>query len=156
MSKFTVYITPPTYLEQWLRHEFWDEETQRVILPRGSAPRAVLISVLRATPEGYKSGPSEGTLPISVPTIKKLNPATFCYLPDSGKTAVISTCKKIFKANLFEELHSLFAHDVQITDIIYCFMDKHGIERTEKNWETIRQMYKRMRDKNRTNEFNKL
>lgn len=60
---------------------------------------------------------------------------------------MISACKKLFQATLFNELHELFSHDVQITDIIYDFMDRHGIDRSERNWETIRQMYSRMRKK---------
>ena len=53
----------------------------------------------------------------------------------------------MFRNMMWQELSPLFMHDVQITDIIYAFMDRHGIERTEKNWETIRQMYLRMRKK---------
>lgn len=48
---------------------------------------------------------------------------------------------------MYNELHELFGHDVQITDIIYDFMDRHGIERSERNWEAIRQMYYRLRKK---------
>lgn len=150
MSKIIVYIAPPAYLEQWLRHEFWDAEANCVRFPRGSAPAVVLMTSLRSTPTGYFADNSEGSLPIAVPTIKGINPSDLCYLPDTGKTAVVSTCKRVFQANLYNELHLLFAHDVQITDIIYDFMDRHGIDCNERNWETIRQMYARMRKKNLT------
>lgn len=36
MSQFSLYIKAPEYLDQWLRHEFWDADTNRVIFPRGS------------------------------------------------------------------------------------------------------------------------
>ena len=65
----------------------------------------------------------------------------------AGKTALISACKRLFQSTLYNELHELFSHDIQITDIIYEFMDRHGIDRSERNWETIRQMYARMRKK---------
>lgn len=147
MSQFSVYFNPPEYLGQWLRHEFWDDESGRIVFPRGSAPRAVLQSVLRRPPHGYRSDNNAGMLPVEVPSIKGVNPASFCYLSPSGSSALASACKSLFKAMLFNELHELFGHDVQITNIIYDFMDRHGIEPTEKNWETIRQMYLRLRKK---------
>ena len=147
MSQYSLYIKPPEYLAQWLRHEFWDEESRRVVFPRGSAPRAVLQSLLRKPPLRYHESPDATLLPVEVPSFKGVNAATFNYLSDSGKAALISACKKLFQATLFNELHELFDHDVQITDIIYDFMDRHGIDRTEKNWETIREMYSRMRKK---------
>ena len=148
MSQFSVYINPPEYLGQWLRHDFWEPDSERVVFPRGSAPRAVLASLLRKAPSEYRPGNTDGLIPVEVPSFKGLNPATFNYLSPTGQTALISACKKLFQATLYNELHELFSHDVQITDIIYEFMDRHGIERTERNWETIRQMYARMRKKN--------
>lgn len=147
MSQFSVYINPPEYLDQWLRNEYWDAETERVVFPRGSAPRAVLGAMLRKAPGNYRPPVAPGNLPIEVPTFKGVNPATFNYLSPSGHSAIIAACKTLFKSMLFSELHVLFDHDVQITDIIYDFMDRHGIDRTERNWETIRQMYSRMRKK---------
>ena len=147
MSQFSVYINPPEYLGQWLRHEYWDSETERVVFPRGSAPRAVLAAMLRKAPSRYLPSHGPCSLPVEVPTFKGINPASFNYLSLSGHAALIAACKTLFKSTLFNELHVLFDHDVQITDIIYDFMDRHGIERTERNWETIRQMYLRMRKK---------
>jgi len=147
MSQYTLHLKAPDYLDQWLRHDFWDEESRRVVFPRGSAPRAVLQSLLRRPPHNYYEAPNPELLPVEVPSFKGINAASFNYLSHTGRAALISACKKLFQATLFNELHELFAHDVQITDIIYDFMDRHGIDRTEKNWETIRQMYSRMRKK---------
>lgn len=147
MSQFSVYINPPEYLGQWLRHDFWDSESGRVVFPRGSAPRAVLCSLLRKAPRDFCPGDTSGLIPVEVPSFKGINPATFNYLSPIGQTALISACKKLFQATLSNELHELFSYDVQITDIVYEFMDRHGIERSERNWETIRQMYSRMRKK---------
>ena len=57
------------------------------------------------------------------------------------------TVDDAFKALVDRELSCFYSRDVVITDIIYAFMASHGIEPTEKNWETIRQMFKRLRDK---------
>lgn len=145
MSQYTVYIKAPDYLDQWLRSEYWDEETGRVVFPRGSAPRAVLQSVLRKTPANYKPVDTSGLLPVAVPTFKRINPATFNYLSADGEAALVSACKSLFKSLLYDDLGECFMFDIPITDLIYDFIGRHGIERTEKNWDTVRQMYLRMR-----------
>ena len=147
MSQFSVFVKAPDYLHQWLRHDYWDEATGRVVFPNGSAPRAVLHSLLRPQPRDWTQGDTTGLLRVEVPSFKGVNPATYNYLSADGQSALISACKTLFKALLVQELSPLFPHDVQITDVIYAFMDRHGIERDERNWETIRQMYFRMRKK---------
>lgn len=148
MSHFSVYINPPKYLGQWLRHDFWDSESARVVFPRGSAPRAILRSLIRKPPRGYRPCAIDGWLPIEVPTFKGINPATFNYLSPNSQTALISACKDLFQATMVSELHELFNHDVSIINVVYEFMDRHGIEPDEKNHEAIRQMYYRLRKKN--------
>lgn len=146
MSQYSVYIKVPDYLGQWLRHEFWNPDTGRVEFPRGSAPRAVLQSLLSKCPRTDLSHPDRsGEIPVEVPTFKGINPHLYNHLADAGKKALVSTVKRMFQNMMWQELYPLFTHNVQITDVIYAFMDRHGIDRTEKNWETIRQMYHRMR-----------
>lgn len=141
MSKFSIYIVLPDYLHQWLKFKFWDESSKHVVFPRGSAPRAIIKSLIRKTPPGYVEIRRPGSLAVQVPSIKGLNPASFNYLSESGRKALVSACKSMFRAMMFTELHENFCHDIQIADLVYDFMDSHGIERTGKNWETIRQMY---------------
>lgn len=147
MSQYSIYISAPDYLAQWLRHEYWDEAAGRVAFPRGSAPCVVLQSLLRRPPRGWTPAVQPGAVAVEVPSVKGVSPAALCYLSADGQAALLSVCKKVFRARLFAELSELFDHDVPITDIVYDFMDRHGIERTERNWETIRQMYARMRKK---------
>lgn len=147
MSRYCVYINPPDYLTQWLRNQYWNYETNRVEFPRGSAPRAIMQAFLKSTPVNAEGEPSGGLLPIEVPTFRGLKESTHNYLPPAGATALISACKRMFQKQLWDELHVFFEHDVLISDIIYAFMERHGIEDTEKNWETIRQMYARLRKK---------
>lgn len=149
MSSLNVYIAVPDYLEQWLRHEFWNNETGRVEFPRGSAPRAVLHSLLTRPPKGLISAAmgSKSEIPVEVPSFKGINPNSFCWLSDSGKKALVSCLKKLFQSMMWQELFPLLGYNVQITDVVYAFLDNHGIEPTPQNWETIRQMFFRMRKK---------
>ena len=148
MSKLSIYITVPDYLDQWLRHEYWNPETARVEFPRGSAPRAILQSCLTKRPVGAVSPLRANTdIPIEVPTFKGINPRVYCWLPDRGRKALVSCLKKTFSSVVWTELRPILTHDVQITDVVYAFLDRHGIEPTPQNWETVRQMYYRMRKK---------
>ncbi len=152
MSKLSIFITLPDYLDQWLRSEYWNPETSRVEFPRGSAPRAILQSCLTKTPRGtLPHFPGINEIPIEVPTFKGINPQVYCYLPDKGKKALISCLKKNFAGLVWQELNPLLSHDIQITDVIYAFLDRHSIEPTAKNWETVRQMFYRMRKKTAQN-----
>lgn len=147
MSQLNVYVNVPAYLGEWLRNEFWNPETKRVEFPRGSAPRAILQSLLTRPPRGWFAtrGDVSGCIPIEVPTFKGVNPHTYCHLSDRGKKALVSSIRKLFQSVLWRELSPLLEHDVQITDVIYAFLDNHGIDSTPQNWETVRQMYFRLR-----------
>lgn len=147
MSKYCIYLKVPDYLDQWLRHDFWNPYSGRVEFERGSNSHSILSRYLRKEPPGYDPGDTSGLLPVEVPTFKGMNPDQHNYLIEEGKKALVSALKRNFKALLDRELSVFFAQDVVITDIIYAFMASHGIENTERNWETIRQMYKRLRDK---------
>lgn len=147
MSQYNIYIKVPAYLEQWLRHDFWNPAFGRVEFERGSNCHSILSRFLRRRPADYEEQDTAGLLPVEVPTFKGMNPDTHNYLILEGEKALISAIKRNFKTLIDRELSCFYIRDVVITDIIYAFMATHGIEATEKNWETIRQMFKRLRDK---------
>ena len=146
MSCYSIYIKLPPYLDQWLRHDYWNPLTSRVEFQRGSNTHAILSRFLRKEPKGYERGDVTGLLPVEVPTFKGLNPDQHNYLPPVGQKALVSTIRRNFKALLNHELRVFYSQDVVITDIIYAFMEKHGIDNDPKNWEAIRQTFKRLRD----------
>lgn len=146
-----IYIKVPDYLDQWLRHDFWNPGLGRVEFERGSNCHSILSRFLRRRPVGYVEGDVSGLLPVEVPTFKGMNPDQHNYLIAEGEKALVSAIKRNFKSLVDRELSCFFIRDVVITDIIYAFMASHGIDSTEKNWETIRQMFKRLRDKSISN-----
>lgn len=147
MSQFNIYLNIPPYLEQWLRHDYWNPLTARVEFERGSNCHCILSRFLRKEPQGYSRPDTAGLLPVEVPTFKGMAPESHNYLLEEGRKALVSAIKRNFKALLDKELAVFYTSDVVITDIIYAFMACHGIEASEQNWETIRQMFKRLRDK---------
>ena len=147
MSQYCIYLDVPDYLDQWLRHDYWNPVTERVEFERGSNVHAILSRYLRREPQGYVRGDTSGLLPVEVPTFKGMNPDQHNFLIKEGQKALVSAIKRNFKSVLDKELSAFYSQDVVITDIIYAFMAVHGIENTERNWETIRQMFYRLRDK---------
>lgn len=147
MSQYSVYIKVPEYLDQWLRHDFWNPELGRVEFERGSNCHSILSRFLRRRPRGFSEEYVADLLPVGVPTFKGMNPSSHNYLMPEGEKALVSAIKRNFKTLIDRELSCFYIRDVVITDIIYAFMASHGIEPTAKNWETIRQMFKRLRDK---------
>lgn len=151
MSKYTIFLNVPEYLDQWCRSEFWNPIADRVEFPRGSAPRAVMQALLcrprhtQQTSDNSHSTTPGALLPIEVPTFKGINPQSHSHLSEKGKKALVSCLKKYFASVMWQELHPLLSHDIQITEVVYAFLDRHGIEPTPRNWETVRQMYYRMR-----------
>lgn len=142
-----IYLQLPMYLREWLRHDFWNEEKQCVVFPKGGAEHIALSLSLKKHPGGnlptYSHDPD--ALPIEVPCFPGRNAQTYSYLNDVGRNMLVSTIKKRFKFMLWDELHCTANMNIQITDLIYVYMDRHGISFDPKNWETIRQMYSRMR-----------
>ncbi len=145
MSKYTIFLRLPAYLDQWCRSEFWNNDTNRVEFPRGSAPRAVMQALLCRDHRIDLHADNTGLLPVEVPTYKGINPQAYRHLSDKGKKALVSCLKKYFASVMWQELHPLLSHDIQITEVVYAFLDRHGIDPTPQNWETVRQMYYRMR-----------
>ena len=147
MSGYCIYLKVPTYLDQWLRHDYWNAMTGRVEFERGSNIHAILSTFLRKRPVDYDPGDVAELLPVEVPTFKGMNPEQHNYLGTEGQKAVVSAIKRNFKRLIDKELSVFRNKDISITDIIYAFMAQHGIDNSARNWETIRQMYKRLRDK---------
>lgn len=147
MSHYCIYLKVPSYLDQWLRHDYWNPVTDRVEFERGSNTHAILSRFLRKEPVGYVRGDVSHLLPVAVPTFKGMNPDQHNYLVYEGEKALVSAIKRNFKALLDKELSVFYTQNVVITDIIFAFMANHGIDNSERNWETIRQMFKRLRDK---------
>lgn len=148
MSQFNIYLKDlPDYLSQWLRHEFWDDDTARVCFPKQSVENLLFERFLRKRPKDAVpecSSAADG-LPVKIPTFSGLNPAQFNYFPPAGRRALVGAIRRRFKRMLRAELDGFDPKVVQINDLVEAFAEKHGIEADLKNWEAIRQMYYRMR-----------
>ena len=143
MSDILIYLPLKEYLAQWFIHEMGGSTVQ---FPKRSAESDIIEFFLIPTPEGVVPSTSEpGTVAICLPFYKYKDPRTYNYLPPKAQKALARCIETRFKIQLWQDLHTLHNQACPITDIIYAWMEMHGIELSVKNWETIRQMYFRKR-----------
>lgn len=148
IMKFFIYISVEPYIKQWLEHNFLNNEQTGIAFPRGTAERDILAVFLDRQPENsIPAKRKEGQIAIELPYDKNRSPETYNYLPPTAEQTLKKCIYMRFRMEVWKELHQFKHCDRLISDIILAWMEKQGIEDTEQNWETIRQMYFRQRKK---------
>lgn len=144
MSNICVYLQNiEPYLKQWFIHEHGGEYP--VSLVRGSVESCMLKQFIEKRNEEEATNIDERTLAIYIPTFKDKDPRTYFYLPNRAKVALHKCIKNRFDIQMWQDLHQFSNLGLQIDDIIYAWMEKHGIEPTETNWNAIAKRYQRKR-----------
>lgn len=143
MSPILIYLKLEPYVAQWFVHEMGGES---VHLPKGSAESDILEYFLKPTPEGVTPQmKQDGDISIMLPVFKHKNPAYFNYLPPRAMAALARCIVTRFRVKLWQDLFQLHHTECCLTDLIYAWMELHGIDCTAQNFETIRQLYFRKR-----------
>jgi hypothetical protein len=144
-----IYLKMEPYLHQWFVHE--NDGKEPVSLRRGSPEINIFRAFIAKKPEGWSAEDEkeEGAVAIAVPQFKMLDPEYWCYLPPMAKQALYNCIKASLDVQLFQELHFVRPQGLMLRDLVYAFMEKHGIEDTETNWNTLSKIYKRKLDSHR-------
>ena len=138
MSQYYVYIHLEKYLAEWLLHQFG--QNGQIRFPRGSAENDILEYSLTTQPADIPVPlKSPDSLAIEIPYFKTKDPRYYNFLPPRAKKALERTIYIRFRIELWNELHTFDSLSHNLSDLIWTFMEKH------ESWETIRQMYFRMR-----------
>ncbi len=144
MSNICVYLQNiEPYLKQWFIHEHGGEYP--VSLVRGSVESCMLKQFIEKRNEEEATNIDERTLAIYIPTFKDKDPRTYFYLPNRAKVALHKCIKNRFDIQMWQDLHQFSNLGLQIDDIIYAWMEQHGIELSEMNWNAIAKRYQRKR-----------
>lgn len=138
-----IYLKMEPYLRQWFIHENGGKVP--VDLHRSSPESNIFQAFIAKAPEDWCQTPDEDSVPIIVPVFKGLNPECWCYLPPRAMQTLYNCIKSSFDVQLFQELHSIGQKGTLLSDLIYSFMEKHGIEDDETNWNTLAKIYMRKR-----------
>ena len=162
MERFTIYLEMPPYLAQWyaddcLRYEYKNEDYKpqgvykfpEVVVPiRGSQESKILEYFLQKQPCAVPElGVPEGaTLALGIPCYKYKNPLYFNYLGKNAKKMLVQTIRDRFAIELWQELHTFENVLSRQDNAIFSFMEAHGIECTETNWNALAKIYQRSKD----------
>lgn len=140
----TIYINNvEPYLKQWFVHEQGGDYP--VNLMRGSVESDMLRLFLENKNADSPPVIDDRTLAINIPSYKKKDPRTYNFLPPMAKVALHKCIKNRFDVQMWQDLHHFSNLGIQIDDLIYAWMEKHGIELTETNWNAIAKRYQRKR-----------
>lgn len=140
-----IYLKVVPYLAQWAQNEFGG--TMPIDLPKRSPERDVIEHFIQKRPDNLQSDIlKNANLVIRIPSFRDKNPERgYTYLPDKARKLLIHRLKVRFNIELMEDLYTLKNSNKEITKIIEAWMEKHGIEDTARNTETIRQIFYRKR-----------
>lgn len=144
MSEVLIHLKLDNYLAQWLINESGGVP---VVFKKHSVENDILYCNLKERPLfGRKDKPGEGKLPIALPYFKDRDPRKYCFLSKPARLALTECIRSRFVLELWKDLHKFGNIGKRKQDLIWAWMDAHGIEATETNWNTIAKIYKRKRD----------
>ena len=128
------------FLAQWFIHD--SGGTQPVVLRKNSVERRILATYLLKLPPGARPNIKENSnVEIVLPEYKAKPPKNYNYLSRQGLDILKRTIRDRFVIELWTDLHRHGYIGRRRDELIYAWMDAHGIELTETNWNTIAKIY---------------
>lgn len=144
MSNVLIHLKMETYLAQWLINESGGSP---VVFKKNSAENDILRINLKKRPLfGRKDKPGEGKVPVALPYFKDKDPREYNFLSKPARLALTECIRTRFVMELWKDLHRFGNIGKRKQDLIWAWMDAHGIEATETNWNTVAKIYMRKRD----------
>lgn len=140
-----LYLELDDYLAQWFIHDQGGNNPVRLI--RGSAESGLLELFLRTPPPDYVPDfAGAGKIAIEIPNFRTKDTRDNYYLPPKARETLIACIRNRFDVQMWQSLHRFFNIFQRQDNLIYAFMEKHGIAMNEKNWNAIAKRYQRKRD----------
>lgn len=146
MSEITLSFQCDPYLKQWFINECGGMHPVR--LRRNSPESNCLQFALRPKSAGFQD-PDTGDDPLIVyiPTFRFMNPETYNRITPTGRKMFISVLRQRFDDQLWYDMHSVYNFSISKDDLIYTWMESHGIENTETNFCSVAKRLQRMRNR---------
>ena len=143
--QYTVFIHLEQYLAQWLIHQSGGQ--QPVKFRKGSVENALLIVLLGKPPKNQNWTPQlkaePGQVEIVLPYNDLKNIRYNYYLSRKGEFLLHEIIRNRFKVQLWKDLHTVGNVIKRNDEIISKWMEEHGIENCDKNWNTIAKILQR-------------
>ena len=158
-DRICLYLVLPNYLAQWYAHEcreieFRDEyivpsgdykPLDPVTIPRGSQESRILQMFLKKKPAQFVKEPEDANIALVIPYFHDKDPQYYNYLGKHGREKLTDAIRNRFQVNLWEELHTFKNALSRQDNTIFAYMEAHGIECNETNWNAIAKIYQRQR-----------
>jgi len=168
MSDVLLYLLVPDYLAQWYANECRrDEHAQEdhyditvyhfpdPVKPiRESAESKILQLYLTKQPS---KPPQHGlyNLAIVIPYYRNRDPRVYSYLTPAARGLLYRTMRTRFEIDLWTGVHTIEALGSRKDLTITAWMEKHGIEYTDTNYNSVLKVYDRMKESYRRAENRK-
>lgn len=144
MSDILIYVPMPPYLRQWFIHRHGG--CVPVTLAKNSIESKLLERATVKWPEDTPPTKLQpGEVPIVLPYFRHHDPRIYNFLTEKGRAALLSLLKADFDLSLWHFLHDFDKIAIQQKDLIYLFMEQHGIEEDGSCWDAIAKIYQRLR-----------
>lgn len=145
MTGMCFYLSLDDYLAQWFIHEHGGNNP--VQLKRGSPESDIVELYISVPPKGHVPERGEpGQTAVLIPHFRGKDPAYYNYLPPKAAKALVNCIRVRFDVQMWEELHRFGYLGRRKADLVYAWMEKHGIADCEKNWCAITKRYQRKRN----------
>jgi hypothetical protein len=139
-----IYLPIEPYLKQWTIHEH--DGITPVKFHKGSVECKILKVYLTQTPVGFTPAcKDENSLEVEIPVFHDKPAESFNYLPQRAEKILLATLRNRFDIQLFNDMLMLSNLARRQDQLIYAWMETHGIELTETNWNAIAKRYQRQR-----------
>ena len=154
MSGIFIYIKLEPWLAQWVINE---QGGNPLAFNRNSTEHKILEMSLIRQPYGVSPDlPGENKVAVELPHFKYKDVRVYNHLPQNAKRAIKQCIRNRFVIELWQDLHTFGYIGKRKQDIIYAWMEAHGIDATETNFFALQKIYQRKREayrkqKNREN-----
>lgn len=143
---YTFFLTLEPYLMQWLVNE--NGGTIPVELKRGTIEARYVELNLKKQPVDavpqLVAKPNQ--VPVALRWYKSTDIRTYNYLPEKACAALKDIIRNRFIIQLWEEVHAFENCHIRQDLRLMAFMEKHGIQNDDTNYNTIHKIYQRQRD----------
>lgn len=146
MEHVFLYIHLDDYLAQWFIYEQGGKYP--VELTRGSIECNILEQFLISQPKNAAistEADNRNAVKIVLPSFRHKDTRYFNYLPKRAVSLLINCIRNRFDVDLWNSLHKFPSLLCRQDELIYSFMESHGIEINDKNWAAIAKRYQRKR-----------
>lgn len=143
----TIYFHCEDYLREW--YIYHSGGAVPVKLKKNSPESHLLMCCLQNKKNAVDSPivDKDKAIEVIVPYYKNRPPEYFNFLNDATEKAFVKILKRHFDFCLWSDLCKI--HDIasRLDDIIYAWMESHGISITEKNWNAVAKRFQRIRSR---------